>query len=334
MTRPRGALPSPRDRAFAVESHVAGAVPASFGTVPPKLSVWGNDRYGDCVSAEEAAAKAMYSVQTGHAETFIPDDVLIRWASVHGFLNGAVITDVMDVMLTEGITSAGTTHKDGPYKSVDWTNDAVLSSAIYSGPVKIGVAANQLEDAAGQGNGWFAFGFSRDRAIDHCVNLCGFGSAADLARLLGVLVPRSIDPAARCYLLFTWGTIGVIDRASLIAICGEAWLRTPTTPGLAPAPVPAPTPDPLPPIVPPLPEPLPPVVPPLPTPPQPPVPEPTPTPAPAPPPVPATQGSWDVTTRDVHLPEGWHATRGVVPQVIIRPTRRIVELPKGWTAHR
>jgi len=330
MSRPRGALPSPRDRAFAVESHVAGAVPAFFGTVPEKLSVWGNDRYGDCVSAEEAAAKAMYSVQAGHAETIIPDDVLIRWASDHDYLNGAVITDVMDSMLSEGITFGGTTYRDGPYKSVDWTNDAVLSSAIYSGPVKIGVAANQLENAAGQGNGWFASDFGRDHNTDHCVNLCGFGSAADLAKLLSVAVPRSVDPVTRCYLLFTWGTIGIIERTSVIAICGEAWLRTPTTPGLVP--VPTPTPDPLPPIVPPLPEPIPPVVPPLPTPPLPPAPEPTPTPAPEP--VPATQGSWDVTTRDVHLPEGWHATRGVVPQVIIRPTRKIVELPKGWTAHR
>jgi hypothetical protein len=29
--------------------------------------------------------------------------------------------------------------------------------------------------------------------------------------------------------MFTWGSIGIIDRASMIAITNEAWLRMPTT---------------------------------------------------------------------------------------------------------
>jgi hypothetical protein len=45
--------------------------------------------------------------------------------------------------------------------SVDWTNPATLNSAIAQGPVKIGVAATQLEAAWRSTNGktgWFAPG--------------------------------------------------------------------------------------------------------------------------------------------------------------------------------
>jgi hypothetical protein len=194
--------------------------------------MWGNDKYGDCCSAEEAAAKAQFSLMNGGmTELFISEQEVIDWASSHNFLNGAYLTDVMEAMAQSGLTAGGQTYNDGPYQSVDWTNDATLSSAIYQGPVKIGVAANQLETAVPNPpvNGWIATGFSLDKNIDHCVNLCGFGSLQDLCGLLGVSVPSGIDPATRCYLLFTWSSIGIIDRASMMAITDEAWLRTPTT---------------------------------------------------------------------------------------------------------
>jgi hypothetical protein len=224
-------------------------VPSSYGIVPAALSTWGNTRYGDCVSAEEAAAKAVWSVLAGCPELVIADSTLIAWARKHGFLNGADLTSVMDAMIKDGITGPdGKTYRDGPYSSVDWTDDAVLSSAIYSGPVKIGVAAGQLEDVVTPGtNGWLLTGAKTDQNLDHCVGLCGYGAVAELFGLLKLPVPSGANASSRAYLLFTWGTIGVIDRSSLLAICGEAWLRIPTTPEQPlPAPVPTPTPTPTP----------------------------------------------------------------------------------------
>ena len=69
----RGARPSPR-------SALAGATPFSppvgapltFLTRPQQISMWGNDVHGDCVTAEEAFAKACNS-----PEIFISDDQVI-----------------------------------------------------------------------------------------------------------------------------------------------------------------------------------------------------------------------------------------------------------------
>ena len=243
----RGAIPSPRCKAFAAHPHKATAVPDSWGVIPTQLSIWGNSTYGDCVSAEEAAAKAQYSTMCGLAETFISDSEVVKWARSNGFLNGANLTDVMEAMAKSGMTANGQTYGDGAYQSVDWTNDAVLSSAIYQGPVKIGVAAGQLEGVVAGTNGWWATGFTKDNNEDHCVNLCGFGTAQSLADLLQLSVPKGVSATARCYLLFTWGTIGIIDQPSMLAITGEAWLRLPTTPGQLPVPPPAPPPTPTPP---------------------------------------------------------------------------------------
>lgn len=46
-------------------------------------------------------------------------------------------------------------YNDGPHFSVDWTNAATLQDAIYKGPVKIGVSADQLETVVGSNSGWF-----------------------------------------------------------------------------------------------------------------------------------------------------------------------------------
>ena len=245
--RPRGAFPSPAHLAFAAMPHQASPTPPSYGMIPPKLSIWGNDRFGDCVSAEEAFAKAAYSVAAGVPELLVADADLVAWARKHGYLNGANLTDVMDTMAKTGLPIGSSTYTDGPPQSVDWTNDAVLRSAIYAGPVKIAVAAGQLESAVNQTNdknGWWAVGFHKSLMSDHCVGLCGFGSAQDLATMLGVSLYKGVSPDTLCYLMFTWGSIGIIDQKSLINITTEAWLRTPTTPG---QPTPQPTPSPTPP---------------------------------------------------------------------------------------
>ena len=250
VKKPTGAIASPRHViAGAMPHRITGSTPANFIVIPQTLSMWLNDVDGDCVTAEEAAAKAMCSVMSGQPELFITDQTVQAWATKHGVLDGAVISDVLDWMVGDGFSQGGTIYNDGQKTSVDWTNAATLQNAIYKGPVKIGVAADQLQNVVGSSNGWFATGFKKDTNIDHCPNLCGFGTLSWLANALGVTVPIGLNGSALGYALFTWKTIGIIDAASMIAITGEAWLRTPTTVTVGPTPTPippAPTPTPIP----------------------------------------------------------------------------------------
>src|SRR5580658_6268973 len=103
MRRPRGARMSPAHVLSAARPHQLRAnVPASFAAVPSQLSMWLNDTYGDCVTAEEAFAKAAWSVMLGLPELFVPDSEVESWARQNGFLNGAVLSDVMAAMAKSG----------------------------------------------------------------------------------------------------------------------------------------------------------------------------------------------------------------------------------------
>ena len=221
----RGAKPSPRHRLAAAEPvRIVGPTPVQWLWKPVQLSMWLNATYGDCVTAEEAFAKAC-----NNPEIFITDDTVLAWASANNVLNGADLTQVLDLMQNAGFAQDGNLYNDGPFNSVDWTNTTALQNAIAQGPVKIGVAADQLETAVGTTDpppsGWVATGFTKDTNEDHCVSLCGYGSASWLAAQLGVSSPGDF-PA---YALFTWDSIGIIDIPSMLAICGEAWLRSPVT---------------------------------------------------------------------------------------------------------
>jgi hypothetical protein len=229
MPRLRGAFPSPRHRLAAAMPHQPiNPTPAQWLWKPAQLSMWLNDVDGDCVTAEEAFAKGC-----GPSGMFIPDATVQAWATANNVLNGADLITVLDLMQNAGFPQNGSTLDDGAPVSVDWTNAAVLQNAIAQGPVKIGVAADQLENLV-QGypqpltDGWVATGFTRDTNEDHCVSLCGYGPLAWLAEQLGALFDVSQGDALY-YALFTWGTIGIIEPSSLLAICGEAWLRNPTT---------------------------------------------------------------------------------------------------------
>lgn len=257
----RGARPSPRHCLAAATPHRTTAAPACFLRVPTQLSMWLNDVHGDCVTAEEAFAKACCGILISDAE-------VLAWATAHDVLEGADLASVLTLMQADGFAQDQNGYDDGPYLSVDWTDVGALASAIFSGPVKIGVAADQLQNVpdVGEKNGWIANDFTSDSNYDHCVGLSGYGTIAWLAAQLGVPVPAGVDVTARAYALFTWGTIGIITRDSLLAICGEAWLRSPTTrivgdglptpdtvtiaqdptPTPSPAPTPAPTPAPAP----------------------------------------------------------------------------------------
>src|SRR5690348_17266653 len=81
---PRGAIASPRHKLAAATPHIiTGVTPPNRIYVPAQLSFWGNNQYGDCVTAEEAFAKACYL-----PEILISDQTALGWASQHGFLNG------------------------------------------------------------------------------------------------------------------------------------------------------------------------------------------------------------------------------------------------------
>ncbi|MEH2422789.1 MAG: hypothetical protein V7K48_18295, partial [Nostoc sp.] len=224
----RGAIPTPRNVLAAVTPYVSLiGTPLNFIMVPQRISMWGNDVHGDCVTAEEAFAKAC-----NNPEIFISDNEVITWATRHGVLEGASLTQVMQWMQNGGFPDSSYIYDDGAHFSVNWTDSTILKSAISQGPVKIGVAANQIEAAwqkYGGQTGWFGIGFQPDGNEDHCVSLCGYGTLAWLAQQLHVQVPAGIDGTKPGYALFTWNSIGIIDEPSMIAVTHEAWLRQPTT---------------------------------------------------------------------------------------------------------
>ncbi len=224
MPRLRGAFPSPRHRLASARPHkITMPTPPQFLWLPKQLSMWLNDTYGVCVTAEEAFAKAC-----NLPEVFVPDVEVERWAAAHGVLNGADLVTVLDYMVNDGFHLGGGKGDDGPHVAVDWTDAAILTNAIAQGPVKIGVAADQLERVVPDPvkNGWLAIGFRKDDNLDHCVSLCGFGPMSWLGAQLG---HTGLLPAGDGYALFTWSTVGIIDVPSMVAITGEAWLRNPTT---------------------------------------------------------------------------------------------------------
>lgn len=235
----------PKFKSFPLAGTPASFTPAVILT-PAQMSMWGNDQYGDCVTAEEFAAKDVYPVWYSATGTTVdmPSSTAVQWASKYGYLDGADLTPVMDTMAQNGVTYNSTNYTDGPYTSVAYTDWTTLCSAIYQGPVKIGIAADQISNVSGVGeqNGWIATGFRNDQNEDHCVGLWGYGSMTQLCTALNVTPPANAAQYTQCLLLYTWDSIGIIDFASMNNITGEAWLRTPTTPQTVPPnPTPIPT---------------------------------------------------------------------------------------------
>ena len=236
---PRGAIPSPRYELAAAMPHVLDpkiSVPPSFLMWPVQMSSWNNYIYGDCVTAEEAFAKA-----TAAPQTFIPEATAVAWATAHGYLNGAMLSAVLTTMQTAGFPYNKKTYDDGPHLSVNWTNAAILQSAIYShGPVKIGVAAEDFQtNTHGKvtpgTSGWTMYAYPKTTAPqeDHCTSLCGYGTLAQLVSLFGqhkiTVHPVAGMPTGLCYAMFTWNSIGIIDAQSMLNMTHEAWIRSPVT---------------------------------------------------------------------------------------------------------
>lgn len=240
---PRGLIPTPQDVIASARKFTAADVvspPPHFLRWPLAMSYWGNNTYSDCVSAEEAFAKA-----AANPHLYIPDASVVGWARRHGFLNGAGMLPVMAAMKNSGIELNMTTVFDGDSLFVDFRNQDTLVSAIYSfGPVKLGVGSGKFKGGSGvKGgvspgkSGWTLCNYPAGEEADHCVSLCGYGTFGELSaefKSHGVNVKAQPEMQGRmCYALFTWNSIGIVDEQSLLNMTYEAWVRNPVTPDVS-----------------------------------------------------------------------------------------------------
>lgn len=249
VTFPTGATPTPKSKLLAAKPFVppAMALPAQVAIVPKFRSMFGNDRYGDCVSAEEAFAKTCVNPEIFNSQTIVNQlsDVCIAWARSHGVLNGASLDEVLDWMFQKGYQFGSQLYNDGEKLGVDYTNESVLQAAIAQGPVKLAIGAGALPGGAGSNDGYYAL-TSRNYSSDHSTTLCGYGPAEYLYDALKLPVP-SACAGLHGYLHYTWSTIGFVTAAWIKGATDEAWVRQPTTIGVPPLTPPVPPPPPNPP---------------------------------------------------------------------------------------
>jgi len=226
---PSGEFPSPnQELAGARRYRGGGSIPESFMAWPIEIGSWGNEKAINSIWAEEAFAKAC-----AEPKALIATEVVLSASRECGSSNFAAF------MQTHGFQMDRKAYLDGPFSLINWTSAASLNSAIANvGPVKIGVAsANLASGPQGQvtpgTSGWAIYGRPTGQLEDHCASLCGYGPLAALVGLFerhGVTVNMPTGmPTGLCYAVFTWGSIGIVDRQSLMNITGEAWVRNPTT---------------------------------------------------------------------------------------------------------
>jgi PKD repeat protein len=217
------------------------AAPASVIYVPKRLSYWGNNQYGDCVTAESVFSMAAYSTYIGlPKQIFITDSATIAWARSHGWLEGAFLLDVIQDMQKDGIKDEdGILRKAGTPSAVNYNDEGTLKSAIAQGPVSIAINASALPSGAGNKSGWYVFG-GGGHGSNHDVSIFGYGATADLFKALNVTAPSNAPAIG--YYVYTWSTIGVTDYRWVANTVEEAWVRNPTVTDLTPTPPPPPPP--------------------------------------------------------------------------------------------
>ena len=232
---PRGARPTSRAElcgATPFEQFVS-TIPASYFRFPLSLNMLGNDQYGDCVTAEEGFNQQCAGINISY-------DTAVAWATANGDLNGANLQPVIEQMQSSGFSQDGNLYGDGAAQSVNYSDAPTMQAAIYQacsqgGSLKMGVAADQLPSGAGNANGWFLTGASPDNNEDHCMGVCGYGTAQEFVDAmnaafgLSLTVPSGVDPTTAGYAVYTWATIGFADVSSWVNISGEAWIRSPST---------------------------------------------------------------------------------------------------------
>lgn len=237
---PRGLVPSPEEALRTARAYVPKApmaIPTSFLQWPITMSYWGNDEFGDCVTAEEAFAKA-----AAPGYYFIPEDTVIGWARRNGYLNGAACYSVLSTMRDKGIDFSLNTLFDGDFSRIGYEDSVTLRDAIYHcGPVKLAIDSGYMNPvkSPAKGNmtpgksGWALYDCPKTGMPDHCVSICGYGL---LDELIGEFKKHSVGvrkfpdmPDGMWYAVFTWNSIGIVDEQSLMNMTYEAWARDPVT---------------------------------------------------------------------------------------------------------
>jgi hypothetical protein len=226
---PTGEFPSPNQvLADAQRYRGAGSIPESYIAWPTKIDFWGSETGSNSIWAEEAFAKACVE-----PKVFIPTEVVLSASRECGSSNFAAF------MQARGFQMDHKAFLDGPFSLINWMNAAALNGAIANiGPVKIGVALGGLNSGppgrvTPGASGWTIYGLPQGQPGGDCASLFGYGPLAALVDLFqrhGVHVNLpSGAPTGLSYAMFTSGSIGIIDRQSLVNITGEAWVRSPTT---------------------------------------------------------------------------------------------------------
>ena len=240
-----------------------GKSPASFAMIPKQRDMFGNDQYGDCVTAEECFNISAVSAYCTGTAYMVAQATWMAFANKYNLLNGADLPSVIQYMQQDGMHQGSDAITDGTSAVVDCTNLAAIQNAISNGGgnnpncLKIGIASSTLPSGAGNQDGWYAFGAGdTSSGEDHCIDWCGYGTAKQCFDALGVTVPSGVDPTKPdCLLTYTWSTIGVTDMAWATGgnNVAEGYIRdstmlngVPWTSGPTPSPVPPPPPGPTP----------------------------------------------------------------------------------------
>ncbi len=227
---PSGEFPTPNQELAGARPYRASSVaPESFLAWPLEIDSWGDKDAANSSWAEEAFAKAC-----AEPKVFVPAAVVLSASRECGSSNFA------GFMQTRGFRMDRKVYLDGPFRLIGWTNAADLNGAIaHVGPVKIGVASANLASPRGEvtpgTSGWAIHGLparparkSFARAFAATGRWPALVPISSRRRGVTVHAPSGM-PTGLCYAMFTWGSIGIVDRQSLMNITGEAWVRNPTT---------------------------------------------------------------------------------------------------------
>ena len=222
----RAVLPSPNhELAAAPPYRCTQTPPESFIAWPARIGSWGNETSAGSSWSEEAFTKAC-----SQPRVIIPDRDVLLAAQRCGSSNFA------EFMQKRGFEVNGRFLRDGPFNAVDWTNLTTLHGAVaHAGPVKVGLAGTDLKSGRMTPgvSGWAVCDLAPAEGGDECGSVFGYGP---LKRLVAIFARHGVEvdlppgmPAGDCYAIFVMGSVGIMDRESLLNITDEAWVRVPTT---------------------------------------------------------------------------------------------------------
>lgn len=167
---------------------------ADWGGKVASYGMLANDSVGDCTCAGAGHAEQVWTANAGIETTVTDQDALTAYSAITGYDpsqtdasgnnptdQGANMTDVLNYWRQTGIAG----EQIASYVSVDWTNPAEVSTALYLfGVLYIGVNLPQSAmDAFGAGQPWTN---TTDTNIvgGHCVILVGYDLGAQTAKLV------------------------------------------------------------------------------------------------------------------------------------------------------